>query len=165
MQAKVQEFWSPAPVPEGDAGKDAAAPANLKEPEAAGLEASSDLSVGGESDIEVVGATVPPNPSAPGQRRRRRAIHKISASKASMRGALPKGGPAAASRSGSKELGAEDAPELSGEGTGASARCAEGEAAVGLTRMGGIGSPLLVPRSQPHAMPLKMSFVAHRSGG
>ena len=66
LQAKVQEFWSPAPLPEGDAGKDAAAPANLKEPEEADLEVSSDSSVVGESDIEVVGATVPPNPSAPG---------------------------------------------------------------------------------------------------
>ena len=63
LQAKVQEFWSLAPLPEGDAGKDAAAPANLKEPEAADLEASSDSSVGCESDIDVVGATIPPNPS------------------------------------------------------------------------------------------------------
>ena len=38
VQAKVQEFGSPAPLPEGDAGKDAAAPANLKELEAADLE-------------------------------------------------------------------------------------------------------------------------------
>ena len=45
VQAKVQEYWSPAPLPEGDAGKDATAPANLKEPEAADMEASSDLSV------------------------------------------------------------------------------------------------------------------------
>ena len=165
MQAKVLEFWSPAPLPEGDAGKDATAPANLKEPEAADLEASSDLSVGGESDIEVVGTTVPTNPSAPGQRRRRRAIRKISASTTGMRGALPKGGPAAASRSDSEEPGAEDAPELSREGTGAGAGRAEGEAVLGLTRMGGIGSPLLVPRSQPPAAPLKMSFAAHRSGG
>ena len=79
----------------GDAGKDAAAPANLKEPEAADLEVSSDSNIGGESDIEVVGATVPPNPSASGQRRRRQAIRKISSSKAGMRGALPKGAHAA----------------------------------------------------------------------
>ena len=71
MQKKVLEFWSPAPLPEGDAAKDAATPANLKEPEAADLEASSDSSVWGESDIEVVGATVPPNLSELGQRRRR----------------------------------------------------------------------------------------------
>jgi hypothetical protein len=42
-----------------------------------------------------------------------------------------------------------DAPELSGEGAGASADAgrAEGDAALGLMRMGAIGSPLLVPRS------------------
>ena len=56
LQAKVLEFWSPAPLPEGDAGKDAATPANLKEPEADDLEASSDSSVEGDSDVEVVGA-------------------------------------------------------------------------------------------------------------
>ena len=66
LQAKVQEFWSPAPLPEGDAGKDAAAPANLKEPEAADLEVSSDSNIGGESDIEVVGTTVPTNSSTLG---------------------------------------------------------------------------------------------------
>ena len=110
-------------------------------------------------DIEIVGATNHPNPFA------HETIQKISASKAGMRGALPKEEPVAASRSGSKEPRAKDAPELSGEGAGAGARRAEGEAVVGLTRMGGIGSPLLVPRSQPPAAPLKMSFVAHRSGG
>ena len=66
LQDKVQEFWSPAPLQEGDAGKDAAAATNLKEPEAADLEASYDSSIGGELDVEVVGATTPPNPSAPG---------------------------------------------------------------------------------------------------
>ena len=88
----------------------------------------------------------------------------VSASKAGMRGALPKG-TLAASRSGSEEPGAEDAPELFGEGTSAGAGHTEGEAALGLTRMGGIGSPLLVPRSHPPAAPLKLSFIARHSGG
>ena len=78
---------------------------------------------------------------------------------------MPKGGPAAASRSGSKELEVEDAPELSGQGAGAGARLTEGEAAVGLTRIGEIGSPLLVPRPQPPIAPLRLSFTARRSGG
>ena len=59
LQAKDLEYWSPAPLPEGDAGKNAAAPANLKEPEAVDLEVSSDSSVGGDSDVEVIGDTVP----------------------------------------------------------------------------------------------------------
>jgi hypothetical protein len=74
LQAKDLEYWSPAPLPDGDAGKNAAAPANLKEPEAVDLEVSSDSSVGGDSDIEVIGATVPLHPSAPGRRRRRQAV-------------------------------------------------------------------------------------------
>ena len=59
MQEKVLEFWSPAPLLEGDAGKDATAPANLKKPEAADLEVSSDSFVGNGSDVEVTGASAP----------------------------------------------------------------------------------------------------------
>ena len=159
MQEKVLEFWSPAPLPEGDVGKDAAAPADLKKPEAVDLEVSSDSSIGDGSDVEVVGASAPP--AAP--RRRRCAIRKILSSKSSLRSALPNGGSAATSRSGSEELGAVDAPELSGEGAGADAGRAEGEAAVGLARIGGIGSPPLVPRPQPPAALLRLSFTARRS--
>ena len=103
---------------EGDAGKHAAAPANLKEPEAADLEVSSNSSVGGESDVEVIWASVPPHPSASGQRRRKQAVRKVSASNAGMRGALPKGTHTAASRSGSEEPGAEDAAQSSGDAAG-----------------------------------------------
>ena len=141
--------------------KDAAAPADLKKPEAADLEVSSDSSIGDGSDIEVVGVSAPL--AAP--RRRRCAVRKIPASKAGLGSALPKGGSAAASRSGSEELGAEDAPELSGEGAGADAGRGEGEAATGLARIGGIRSPPLVPRPQPPAAPLRLSFTAHRSTG
>ena len=155
------EFWSPAPLPEEDAGKDAAAPADLKKPEAEDLEVLSESSIGDGSDVEVVGASTPLAATT----RRRRAIRKIPASKAGLGSALPKGGSAAASRSGSEELGAEDAPELSGEGIGANAGRAEGEAAARLAGIGGIGSPPLVPRPQPPAAPLRLSFTAHRSTG
>ena len=161
MQEKVLEFWSPAPLSEGDAGKDVAAPANLKKPEAADLEVSSNSSVGDGSDVEVTGASAPP--AAP--RRRRRAVRKIPTSKAGLRSALPKRGSAATSRSGSEELGAVDAPELSGEGAGADAERGKGEAAVGLAHLGGIGSPPLMPRPQPPAAPLRLSFTARQSAG
>ena len=141
MQEKVLEFWSPAPLPEGDAGKDAATSADLKKPEVVDLEVSSDSSIGDGSDVEVVGASAPP--AVP--RRTRRAVRKIPASKAGLRSALPNGGSAAASRSGSEELGAEDAPELFGEGDDTDVGRAEGEAADGLAGIGGIGSPPLVP--------------------
>jgi len=59
-----------------------------------------------------------------------------------MRGALPKGTHATALRSGSEELGADDAPQLSSGGAGAGVtHMEEGEAALGLMR---VGSPLLV---------------------
>ena len=93
------------------------------------------------------------------------AIRKVSASNAGIRGALSRGTLPAASRSGSKEPGAEDTPELSSEGAGASAARTEGEAALGLTRMGSVGSPLLMARSQLPAMLLKLTFNMHRSGG
>ena len=161
MQKKVLEFWSPVPLLEGNAEKDAATSADLKKPEAADLEVSSDSSSEDGSDVEVVGVNAPP--AAP--RRRRHAVRKVPASKAGLRSALPKGGSAASSRSGSEELGAEDAPELSGEGAGADAGCAEGEAAAGLACIGGIRSPPLVPRPQPPAAPLRLSFTARRSAG
>ena len=89
MQEKVLEFWSPTPLPEGDAGKDTTTPANLKKPEAADLEVSSDSSIGDGSDVEVTGASAPP--AAP--RRRRRAIRKILSSKSSLRSACQREAP------------------------------------------------------------------------
>jgi len=71
LQAKVVKYWSPAPHPEEDAGKNAVAPTNLKEPEAADLEMSSDSSIRDESDVEVTGATAPPHPPASARHRRR----------------------------------------------------------------------------------------------
>ena len=63
LQAKVLEYWSPAPLPEGNPGKDAAAPAELRQPaeEEAGF--SSYSSVGSETEMEITGASGPP-PSA-----------------------------------------------------------------------------------------------------
>ena len=84
LHAKVLEYWSPAPLLEEDVGKNAAALADLKEPEAADLEVSSNSSIGDGSDVEVVGVSTPP----PVPRRRRHAIRKIPASKAGLRSAL-----------------------------------------------------------------------------
>ena len=92
-------------------------------------------------------------------------MRRILASKTGMRGALPNGTHATSSRSGSEEPAVEDTHELSSEGASAGARRVEGEAALGLTHMGDIGSPLLVARSQQPVAPLKTSFVARSSGG
>ena len=42
LQAKVLEFWSPAPLPEGDPGKEATIPAELRKPADDEMEFSSD---------------------------------------------------------------------------------------------------------------------------
>ena len=60
MQKKVLKFWSPVPLPEGDVEKDAAAPADLKKPEVADLEVSSNSSIGDGPDVEVVGVSAKP---------------------------------------------------------------------------------------------------------
>ena len=76
MQAKVLEYWSPAPLPEGDPCKDTAAPAELRQPASEEIEFSSDSFVGSESEVEITGASVPPSSAAP-RRKMRRAVRKI----------------------------------------------------------------------------------------
>ena len=76
MQDKVLEYWSPAPLPEGDPGKDAAAPAELREPAEEKAEFSSDSFVGSEPDVGITGASGPP-PSATLRRKTRHTVRKI----------------------------------------------------------------------------------------
>ena len=80
LQAKVLDYWSPAPLPEGELGKDAAAPAKLRQPAEEEAEFSSDSSVGSELEVEITGASGPP-PSAALGRKMHRAVKKIQLSK------------------------------------------------------------------------------------
>ena len=66
LQAKVLEYWSPAPLPEGDPGKDAAAPTELCQPAEEEAELSSDSSVGSEPEVEITVASGPPLSAALG---------------------------------------------------------------------------------------------------
>ena len=70
------EYWSPAPLPEGDPGKETAVPAELRQPMDEEMELSSDSSVGSESEVEITGASVPPSSAAP-RRKMRHAVRKI----------------------------------------------------------------------------------------
>ena len=70
------EYWSPAHLPEGDPGKDAAAPAELRQPAEEEAEFSSDSSVGSELEVEITGASGRP-PLAALRRKTRRTIKKI----------------------------------------------------------------------------------------
>ena len=83
MQAKVLEYWSPAPLPEGDPGKDATAPAELRYPAEEEIEFSSDSSVGSELEVEITGASGPPS-SAALRRKTSRTASKIPISKAGL---------------------------------------------------------------------------------
>ena len=76
LQSKVLEYWSPAPLPEGDPEKDVAAPAELHQPAEVEAEFSSDSSMGSEPEVEITAASGPP-PLAALRRKTRRAIKKI----------------------------------------------------------------------------------------
>ena len=77
------EYWSPTPLPEGDPGKDAAAPAELRQPAEEEVEFSSDSSMGIESEVEITGASGLPSSAAP-RRKMRHAVKKILLSKAGL---------------------------------------------------------------------------------
>ena len=66
-----------------DLGKDAAAPAELRQLAEEEIEFSSDSSVGSESEVEITGASGPPSSAAP-RRKTRRAMKKIPLSKAGL---------------------------------------------------------------------------------
>jgi len=70
LQAKVLEYWSPAPLPEGDPGKDIAAPVKLRHTAEEEAEFSSDSSVGSEPEVEITGASGPPPSTALGRNTR-----------------------------------------------------------------------------------------------
>ena len=80
-------------------------------------------------------------------------MRKVSASKVGA-GSLSKGTYATTSRLGSEDMGAEDAPRLAGGGISFGAACPEeGDAALGLSRMG--GSNPLCPWSGPTPLPCR----------
>ena len=76
LQDKVLEYWSPAPLPEEDPGKDAAVPAELRQPAEEDIKFSSDSSMGSESEVEITGASGPLSSAAP-RRKTHRAVKKI----------------------------------------------------------------------------------------
>ena len=91
------EYWSHAPLPEGDPGKDAAGLTELRQPPEEEVEFSSDSSVGSESEVEITG-TSGPSTMAALKRKMRHAVKKIPLSKAgltavqrSLRSSTPKG--------------------------------------------------------------------------
>ena len=76
MLAKVLEYWSPTPLPEGDHGEEIAGPTVLRQLAKEEMEFSSDSSMGSESEVEITSASGPPTSAAP-RRKMRRAVRKI----------------------------------------------------------------------------------------
>ena len=157
------EFWSPAPLPEGHLGKDAATPAELRQPaeEEAGF--SSDSSVGSELEVEIIGASGPP-PSAALRRKTRRAVKKISLAKAGLAAAQQT--LRSSTRKGTSKVRGTSAPPTTAEvGSASAGPQAEKEAAQVLGQLCGEVTPPRTGSGTPPAAPLKLKFPLRRSGG
>ena len=155
-------FWSPTPLPEGDPGKEIAAPVELRQPADEDMEFSPDSSVVSESEVEITGASGPPTVAAP--RRKSRAVKKILMSKAgltaaqrSLRSSTPKGT--------SKFRGASTPPATTVVGSTSASPQAEKEAAQGLGQLYGEVTPLRTSSGAQPALPLKLKFSRRRSSG
>ena len=163
MQAKVLEYWSPAPLPEGDPGKDIAAPIKLRHTAEEEAEFSSDSSVGSEPEVAITGASGPPPSTALG-RNTRHAIKKIQLSKAGLVAAqqMQK---SSTRRGTSKVRGASVPPATTEVGSALAGPRVEEEAAPSLGQLRGeVASPRTGSGTPPTA-PLRLRFPLRHSGG
>ena len=157
------EFWSPAPLPKGDPGKDVAASAELCQPAEEEIEFSSDSSMGSESEVEITGASGLP-PSAAPRRKMNRAMKKILLSKAGL--AVAQQSQRSLTRRGTSKVRGASVPPATAEVGSASARPqAEKEAAQGLGQLYGEVTPLRTSSKAQPAAPLKVKFALRWSGG
>ena len=162
LQDKVLEYWSPAPLPEGDPGKDAAAPVELRQPVEEEAEFSSDSSVGSETEVEITGASGPPL-SAALRKKTRHAVKKIQLSKAglaiaqqTLRSSTQKGA--------SKVRGASAHPGTAEVGSVSAGPQVEKVAAQVLGQLCGEVTPPRASSGTLPAAPLKLKFPLRRSG-
>ena len=163
LQAKVLEYWSPTPLPEGDPGKDAAAPTKLRQPMEEEAEFSSDTSVGSEPEMEITEASGPP-PSAALRRKTCRAIKKIPLSKAGL-GAVQQTLRSSTRKGTSKVWGASAHPATAEVGSASAGPQVEKEVAQVLGQLHGEVTPPRVSSGVPPAAPLKLKFSIRHSGG
>ena len=163
MHDKVLKYWSPAPLPEGDPGKETAAPTELRQPAEEEMEFSSDSSVGSESEVEITGASGLPSSAAP-RRKTHRAVKKIPLSKAGL-AAAQQSLRSSTRRGTSKVRGASAPPTTSEVGSASAGPQAEKEAAQGLGQLRGEVMPLRTSSGAQPAAPLKLKLSLCRSGG
>src|SRR6185312_9069245 len=162
LQAKILEYWSPAPLPEGEPRKDAAAPTKLRQPAEEEAEFSSDSSVGSEPEVEITGASGPP-PSAALRRKMRHTIKKIQLSKAGLAVALQM--LRSSTRKGTSKVRGPSAPPATAEvGSASAGPQAEKEVAQVLGQLRREVTPPRAKSGAPSAAPLKLKFSLRRSG-
>ena len=162
-QAKVLEFWSPAPLPEGDPGKDAAAPVELQQPAKEEAEFSSDSSVGSEPEVEITGASGSPTSGAL-RRKTRCAVRKIQLSKAGSV-AAQQAVKSSTRRGTSKVRGASAPPATTEVGSVLTGRKVEEDAAQSLDQLHGEMASPHAGSGTPPTAPLRLKFPLRCSGG
>ena len=163
LQAKVLEYWSPAPLPEGDPGKDAATPAELRQPAEEEAEFSSDSSVGREQEVEITRSSGPP-PSASLGRKTRCTVRKIQLSKAGLAAAQQV--LKSSSRKGASKVRGASAPPATAEvGSASAGPQVEKEVAQVLGQLRGEVTPPCAGSGTPPAVPLRLKFPLRRSSG
>ena len=157
------EYWSPTPLPKGDPGKDAASPAELRQPAEEEAEFSSDSSVGSEPELEITGASGPP-PSIALGRKTRRTVRKIQLSKAGL-AAAQQALKSSTRKGAGKFWGASAPPATTEVGSVLTGPRVEEEAAQSLGQLcGEVASPR-AGSGTPPAAPLRLRFPLRRSGG
>ena len=157
------EYWSPAPLPEEDPGKDATAPAELRQLAEEEAEFSSDSSVGSEPEVEITGASGPP-PSAALGRKTCRAVRKIQLSKAGL--AAAQQALKSSTRKGSSKVRGASAPPANTEvGSALTSPRVEEEATQSLGQLRGEVASPRAGYGTPPAAPLRLRIPLCRSGG
>ena len=162
LQDKVLEYWSPAPLPEGDPVKDAAAPAELRQPAEEEAEFSSDSSVGREQEVEITRSSGPP-PSASLGRKTRCTVRKIQLSKAGL-AAAQQALKSSTRKGASKVRGASAPPATTEVGSALTGPRVE-EATQSLGHLHGEVASPRAGSGNPPAVPLRLRFPLRRSGG
>ena len=157
------EYWSATPLPEGNPRKDAAVPAELRQPAEEEAEFSSDSPVGSDPEVEITVASGPP-PSAALKRKTCHAIKKIQLSKDGL-AAVQQTLRSSTRKGASKVRGASAPPATAEVGSALAGPQVEKEAAQMLGQLRGEVTPPHAGSGTPPAAPLRLKFPLRRSGG
>ncbi|RLN17434.1 hypothetical protein C2845_PM02G17560 [Panicum miliaceum] len=145
-EERVPEFWSPAPLPEGQQGKVIDPPAGLAKPAEGVLDYATDSSIGSESE-EVVEVAGPTAGAGSVTRRRHAVVRKVPISKARKGAAHPQCGGTSSLEAMKEERGIPK--RTAGDGHAGLVALKEEEAAHRLSQIQQRASPASLARSLP----------------